>query len=186
MSWSQFKSYLLRHLPDDFVLVGWSMGGLYASRLAIEIPERIIHLINIASSPRFIKEDHWPGIDKSIFDGFFKNLTADPQQTISEFIGLQLKDQTYQYSHQFLPNTDSLKDGLTVLADWDLRQALSDFKKPASFLFGRLDAITPRTTMPVMQKLYPSFKYVMFSKAAHMPFLSHQDEFITTLETILT
>ncbi|ASQ45916.1 alpha/beta fold hydrolase [Legionella clemsonensis] len=184
MNWSQFKSELLQHLPEQFALIGWSMGGLYASRLANELSEQVTHLINIASSPRFIKEKNWPGVDENVFNNFFKNLTENPQQTISEFVNLQLKNQTYNYSPQFLPSIESLKAGLTILADWDLRESLFHFKKPTTYLFGRLDAITPSTTMGAMQKLYPLFNYVMFPKAAHMPFLSHQREFINTLETI--
>lgn len=185
MNWEEFKSELLKHLPEQFALIGWSMGGLYASRLATEIAEKVTHLINVASSPRFIKEDNWPGVDGNVFNGFLKNLTSNPQQTMSEFVSLQLKNQPYNYATQFLPEVDSLKTGLAILADWDLRESMRHFKKPTSYLFGRLDAITPRTTMATMQKLYPFFNYVMFPKAAHMPFLSDEKDFINTLETIL-
>lgn len=185
MTWEQFKHGLLQQLPQEFTVIGWSMGGLYATRLAIETPARVNHLVNIASSPRFIKEPDWPGVDKLVFDVFLSNLTVNPQQTISEFIRLQLKNQTYEYDNHLLPNTSSLEIGLKILAEWDLREPLHAFSRPASYLFGRLDAITSRATMPTMQKIYPSFNYVMFAKAAHMPFLSHQDEFIATLENLL-
>lgn len=185
MSWDVFKRNLLQQLPSSFSLVGWSMGGLFATRLAIEEPTRLKQLITISSSPRFIKDVGWPGVDKTVFEGFFTNLTSDPQQVISEFVQLQLKNQSYQYHNQQMPSPLSLQTGLRILADWDLREPLRYFDKPACFIFGRLDAITPRTTMAVMQKSYPQFEYLMFTKAAHMPFLSHQDEFITVLGRLL-
>ncbi|KTC86806.1 alpha/beta fold hydrolase [Legionella brunensis] len=185
MDWPHFKTDLLKHLPAHFAVVGWSMGGLFASRLALEIPERTTHLFNVASSPRFIKEENWPGVEPLVFDNFLRNLVTNPQQTISEFVGLQLQNQNYEYRDQILPDPVSLEAGLTILADWDLREQLYHFKKPTTYLFGRLDAITPRATMAVMQKNYPSFNYIMFSKAAHMPFLSHKEEFLTILESLL-
>ncbi|KTD23436.1 biotin operon repressor and biotin [Legionella lansingensis] len=194
MSWSDFKDRLLQQLPKQFVIIGWSMGGLFATKLAIEASEHIMHLINVASSPRFIKNENWPGIEKRVFSTFFKNLATNPQQTISEFIHLQLRTSRlhcskYQKNNyhpiEFQPQPEHLKTGLEILATWDLRHALHDFHKPASYLFGRLDAITPVATMDTMQQLYPAFNYVMLAKAAHMPFLSHQHEFIKCLEQLL-
>lgn len=185
MSWELFKKHLLQQLPEHFALVGWSMGGLFATRLAIEEPERVTCLLNISSSPRFIKEKSWPGVEQTILDSFFLKLASEPERTIAEFVGLQLKDQSYNYRSPLNPSVPGLEAGLKVLADWDLRQSLCLFTKPACFMFGRLDAITPRMTMVTMQKLYPAFDYVMFDKAAHIPFLSHQDEFIAILERIL-
>lgn len=183
--WGTFKESLLQQLPEQFAIAGWSMGGLFATRLALEASERVTHLLNITSSPRFIKENDWPGVEQSIFDGFFKNLTADPQGTITQFVGLQLKNQNYEYSQTLMPAPTSLQAGLNVLANWDLREPLRFFTKPTCFMFGHLDAITPRTTMAIMQKIYPNFDYVMFARAAHMPFMSHQDEFIKILEHLI-
>lgn len=183
-SWHEFKKKLLLQLPSQFALAGWSMGGLFASRLAIEEPNKICQLINIASSPRFIKEIHWPGINKSVFDRFLINLAQDPQETISQFVGLQLKNLSYQYKAK-LPSIVSLQNGLEILAQWDLRNKLSDFDRPTCFIFGHLDAITSRATMVAMQEIYPNFTYLMFKESAHIPFLSEQARFIDVLESLL-
>ncbi|MBA3535233.1 MAG: alpha/beta fold hydrolase [Tatlockia sp.] len=183
MEWELFKHKLLLELPDFFTIAGWSMGGLLAMRLALEEPQRITHLISISSSPRFIKENHWPGVDKTVLSNFLENLSKDPQTIIAQFVDLQLPKQSC-YQNQHMPELASLRTGLEILSEWDFRKSLANFDKPACFMFGRLDAITPRTTMAAMQKIYPNYDYVMFSKAAHMPFLSHQDEFITALDSV--
>ncbi|MDI9818802.1 MULTISPECIES: alpha/beta fold hydrolase [unclassified Legionella] len=185
MNWTDFKQNLLQQLPDCFASIGWSMGGLFATRLALEASERVSHLVNIASSPRFIREDNWPGVDKIIFNNFLNNLTGNPRQTLSQFIRLQSNNQDYIYPDESIPEVDSLQAGLEILANWDLRQSLAGFNKPTCYMFGNLDAITPRLTMPAMQKTYPDFHYILFKKAAHMPFLSHQDEFINQLKQVL-
>ncbi len=52
MDWEFFKKSLLIQLPNQFALAGWSMGGLFSMRLAIEEPDRVVNLLNICSSPR--------------------------------------------------------------------------------------------------------------------------------------
>jgi pimeloyl-[acyl-carrier protein] methyl ester esterase len=111
------------------------------------------------------------------------NLKSDPRSFLSEFVSLQLQNQTLSYQNQ--AESNALEAGLEVLEQWDLREPLRQFNKPTSYLFGRLDAITPARTMIRMKKIFPHFDYQLFDKAAHMPFLSHQDEFIRVLEQIL-
>jgi len=181
MEWTIFKEKLLSQLPDKFALTGWSMGGLYAMRLAIEAPERVASLLNITASPRFIMDDSWPGVRRSVFSEFYKKLATDVQATLNEFIGLQIDTNKMPLAPGYPPSSEGLESGLKILDFWDLREGLHDFDKPVCFMFGRLDPIVPIKTMQVMQQRYPDFHYVLFPRAAHMPFLSHRDEFIEKL-----
>jgi pimeloyl-[acyl-carrier protein] methyl ester esterase len=185
MDWEDFKYKLSEKIPQQFALAGWSMGGLFATRLALEKPQQVSYLINIASSPFFIQKKGWPGIKRSVFENIFRDLSKDPREVVSQFISSQSQNQSSNYCLEKIPALKSLKAGLDILINWDLREPLLHFNKPACFIFGRLDAITPRVLMTAMQKNYPNFEYVMFDKASHMPFLSHQNEFITVLERIL-
>lgn len=180
MDWQGFKDRLLATLPPQVAVSGWSMGGLYAMRLAIEAPERVSHLMVTASSPRFIRSADWPGVEKRVFDGFFDKLSQDPQQTLAEFITLQSRHAPPQ-AVSYQASVFALQQGLQVLNEWDLRDDLLQFSKPTCFAFGRLDAITPRLTLEAMVEKYPSFHYELFPKAAHMPFLSHQAAYLTML-----
>lgn len=161
------------------------MGGLYAMRLAIEEPERVSHLMVTASSPRFIRSAHWPGVEKQVFEGFLSNLSRDPEQTMRDFVTLQARHQSLMTLIPDKVSIEALQQGLEILKEWDLRDALLDYKKPACFVFGRLDAITPRLTMDAMVEKYPDFHYRLFQKAAHMPFLSHQDDYLQLLYEFL-
>ena len=186
MEWEPFKIKLLQQLPSNFAVAGWSMGGLFATRLAIEEPAHVSHLISIASSPRFIRESQWPGVDIEIFNGFYQDLARHPTRTLQQFMTLQLQGQPIPLSIiEQSPAVPSLQAGLELLLYWDLRQALTQLRLPAFYMFGRLDTITPRTTMAIMQKRYPHFDYYLFPKAAHVPFLSHQEEFINALDEFL-
>jgi pimeloyl-[acyl-carrier protein] methyl ester esterase len=185
MTWDRFKEELLKQLPDEFWLAGWSMGGLIATRLAIEAPHRVTHLVNIASSPYFIKDDTWPGINSDIFNTFYQNLTNNPAKTLNDFLNLQLQGQIVPLCSELPINQDGLQYGLDLLVHWDLRPQLNGLKMPVLYLFGRLDGIVPRKLMSIMQTRYPQFNYIMFSKAAHAPFLSHPNEFIAVLKDFL-
>jgi len=173
-------------LPASFAVIGWSMGGMFATRLAIEEPHRVTHLVNIASSPRFIADGDWPGVDREIFATFYDGLVTDPEKTLSQFIQLQRQGHlsSYAVAHR-RPSLVGLREGLDILVNWDLRQPLYELRQPVCYMFGRLDTITSRQILPTMQTSYPAFEYVLFPKAAHMPFLSHQQQFITALEGFL-
>ncbi|KTC93513.1 alpha/beta fold hydrolase [Fluoribacter dumoffii] len=180
MEWELFKKFLLEQLPKHFALIGWSMGGLYAIRLAVEEPDRVYKLINIASSPRFLYTDLWPGVSPEVFKKFYKQLFAKPESTLKEFMELNGLTSADRLKHlpERLPSPEGLQSGLNILESWDLREELSNFGNPAYFMFGRLDPIVPVKTMNSMQLNYPDFNYLLFKRAAHIPFLSHMDLFI--------
>ena len=186
MEWEPFKTKLLKQLPSNFAVGGWSMGGLFATRLAIEEPKRVSHMMSIASSPCFMREPKWPGVEVEIFKRFYQDLSIHPTTTLQQFMTLQLQGQPIPSSIlEQTPTVSGLQAGLKLLLNWDLRQDLTQLRIPALYMFGRLDAITPRTTMAIMQKIYPHFDYHVFPKAAHAPFLSHQEQFINVLEGFL-
>jgi pimeloyl-[acyl-carrier protein] methyl ester esterase len=178
MDWHTFKTFLLEFLSKEFAVAGWSMGGLYATRLAIEEPKRVLCLLNINSSPRFIADATWPGLSKEVFFHFYENLSQDMSKTLEDFIALQINNTNIPLSLGAPPSQEGLELGLDILGDWDLREGIKKLVQPTCYMFGRLDPITPVKTMQTMQQYYPDFKYVIFNKAAHMPFLSHPELFI--------
>jgi pimeloyl-[acyl-carrier protein] methyl ester esterase len=187
MPWDDFKIKLLAQLPPVFAVMGWSMGGLMAMRLAIEHPERVSYLFSIASSPRLIKGLGWPGIDASVFYEFSEKVALDSKKTLTQFIQIQhpsLNDE-HSLTKPYHTSDFALKSSLDILLHWDLRDALRLYPGKAAFVFGRLDSITPRTTLNAMKRHYPQFEYYLFEKAAHMPFLSHSEEFVDWLSEVL-
>lgn len=180
MDWCIFKEQLLAQLPKPFALVGWSLGGLYAQRLAIEEPFYVSHLMAVTSSPCFIADESWPALSKEVFNHFYNNLTLNPEKTLKEFVYLQLNKTKVPIELTHVPSQEGLMGGLNILEHWDLRQALKNYSNPTCFVFGRLDPIVPVKIMEQMKTSYPQFHYV-FLRSAHMPFLSHRELFIDEL-----
>ena len=188
LTWEEFKQLILARLPQNFAVLGWSMGGLFATRLALEEPKRITHLISVASSPKFVETHNWPGVKADILQKFYQQVCLDPRKTLGQFVQLQLRGQKQSTSFSYEPKIEQnaaqlngLKHGLDVLLTWDFRQDLHQLEIPTSYFFGYFDTITSRAIMQTMQNEYPQFNYKMFADAAHIPFLSHRCLFIDEL-----
>lgn len=180
MTWAQFVAQLLSVLPETFAVAGWSLGGLYAMRLAIEYPLRVERLISIGSAPRILAEPGWPLVQVDAFDAFSAKILANPAQTLSNFLRIQAPQQTFTFTPKRPLTLSALEAGLHILKTWDLRKSLTQVKS-ACFMFGRLDMIVPVAVCEVMKQQYPHFHYVVFQRAGHAPFLSHPTAFIEEL-----
>lgn len=187
MDWETFKSELLEKIPDNYIFLGWSLGGLYATKLVLEKIPGVTHLVNIASSPRFLEDVNWPGVEESILENFYDNLITDTDKTLVDFINLQLRLKSVEYNFKPTkkPSTKTLQSGLKALKNFDLRDDLNSIELPVCYCFGRLDSIVPVKVLNTMQKMYPKFNYLLFPKSAHAPFLSHSEQFINEITTFV-
>ena len=68
---------ILLQAPDKAIWIGWSLGGLVATHIAKEFPHRVEMLINVASSPCFVSQDDWPGMQLEVLEQFSQSLLMD-------------------------------------------------------------------------------------------------------------
>jgi pimeloyl-[acyl-carrier protein] methyl ester esterase len=185
MDWPTFKTQLLEEVTQPFHLAGWSLGGLYATRLAHEAPNSVRSLINIASSPCFLAKEHWPGLSKEVIETFHLKLSLNAQETLNDFVALQTKGLSVRPKMHQQPSERALEHGLEALSTWDLRDCLQALKIPVTYFFGRLDSIISIKTMHTLQKHYPHVRCELFKHSAHMPFLSHPEDFLARFKSAL-
>ncbi len=184
MSAMEFFSRLQTLLPSSYTLLGWSLGGVYAMKFAYLYPERVMNLINISSSPYFLLEENWTGIHPSVFTRFYQRYLRNPKQTIKEFIQVQTQHSVTTININFPEMGTDLESGLAILREWDLRNELIEFNHPVYFLLGKRDSIVPSGLAEALTKLCPDFHIELWQRAAHMPFLSHQKEFINYIREV--
>ena len=187
MSLDAMAERVLAQAPEQAIWLGWSLGGLVASQIALTHPQRVQALITVASSPCFCAQDDWVGIKPEILVGFQQQLSEDFQRTVERFLALQtLGTESARQDARALkstvlslpmPTVDALNGGLEILKTADLRQALTSLDKPFLRLYGRLDGLVPRKIVPQLDALWPQSESYLFAKAAHAPFISHPDEF---------
>ncbi|CND37022.1 pimeloyl-ACP methyl ester esterase BioH [Yersinia alsatica] len=187
MSLTDMADIVLQQAPPQALWLGWSMGGLVASQIALSHPERVQGLITVSSSPCFTAHAEWPGIRPEVLAGFEQQLSEDFQRTVERFLALQtlgtesarqdarlLKAVVLQ--HQ-MPEVDVLTGGLEILRTADLRQGLAICTVPFLRIYGYLDGLVPRKVASLLDSAWPETQSVVMKGAAHAPFVSHPDDF---------
>ncbi|WP_444912003.1 malonyl-ACP O-methyltransferase BioC [Microbulbifer sp. PAAF003] len=142
---------LYQQLPPSCVLVGHSLGGMLAVRLAsIAKQDKVLGLVTIAANACFVERDGWPGMAESTFKAFFDAFTSSPESTWERFCSLQARGDSSMRSllkdlkaQKPQINSDAWRGALCCLAELDNRQYLEHLSVPALHLFGDRDALVP-------------------------------------------
>ncbi|WP_251359132.1 pimeloyl-ACP methyl ester esterase BioH [Kangiella sp. TOML190] len=183
---------VLKVAPAKAHYLGWSLGGVVATNIALTQADRVAKLITVASSPKFVQSEDWPcGMKPNIMDSFCRFLEEDYQGTIIRFLAIQamgsetqkedirlLKDTVFVHG---TPATKALRDGLNMLSDVDLRQGLARLTMPRLRLYGRLDTLVPNKAAQAIQDIDPQSSFKVYPKASHAPFLTNRAEFTQDL-----
>ncbi|WP_326490332.1 pimeloyl-ACP methyl ester esterase BioH [Shewanella sp. AS16] len=181
---------LIARLPEQAIWAGWSLGGLVATRAALNYPHKIKALATIASSPCFMarEAESWPGIPPAVLAQFATQLGQDLPKTIERFLAIQamgtatakeeIKRLKALVLAKPLPSEQALAQGLGMLTEIDLRPELAKLELPWLRLWGRLDGLVPRRVTGLMPQHAGPLEEVVFAKASHAPFFSHQEEFV--------
>jgi len=157
---------------DRVLLVGWSMGGSVALRLACRHPEKIAGLVLLAATPRMMadKESGWDGMTPRRLEalsyglklthgaGFFGTPAGVPNPYESD-------------------DEANLERGLKYLLETDLRQELeqtfSGKRHPAvAILQSEKDGIVRPSNAAYLSRVFPSAKVTMLPGAEHAIALS--------------
>jgi pimeloyl-[acyl-carrier protein] methyl ester esterase len=191
----EMADLVLSAMPQKASLVGWSLGGLVASQIALSAPQRVEKLITVASSPCFTANDNWPGIRPDVLQGFQHQLSEDFQRTVERFLALQtLGSNSARQDARLLksivlnlpmPPAEVLNGGLEILRTADLRQSMTTLTLPVLRIYGALDGLVPRKIVPLLDALLPDSHSEIIEKAAHAPFISHPDAFCEIVERFL-
>ena len=182
---------VLENAPERAIWLGWSLGGLVASQIALNHPTRVQALVTVASSPCCSARDEWPGIKPEVLSGFQQQLSEDFQRTVERFLALQtLGTESARQDARALkqavlslpmPSSEALNGGLEILKTADLREPLTALDLPFLRLYGRLDGLVPRKIVPQLDAQWPQSESFIFDKAAHAPFISHPQAFCAPL-----
>lgn len=191
MSLDEMAQQVLDAAPQNAVWLGWSLGGLVASKIALDNPGRVSALVTVASSPCFSAHDAWPGIKPEVLAGFQQQLSEDFQRTVERFLALQtMGTETARQDARTLkqtvlslpmPDVEVLNGGLEILKTVDLREPLASLAVPHLRIYGYLDGLVPRKVVPLLDDLWPESASRVVAKAAHAPFISHPGEFSSAL-----
>lgn len=170
-------------IPDQGIVVGWSLGGLVAQKLMLINQTKYTGLVNIASTPRFIAGSDWPGISAELLAMFEHQLDRDYEKTLDRFLAIQamgsktarqdIKTIRQHIADYPRPSARALKEGLHILSTEDLRSEIGKISVPTLRIYGRLDSLVPTKGIEGISKLQPRAEAVVLPHASHAPFISH-------------
>ncbi len=163
----QFILELLRLLPDRAVYLGWSLGGMIASRIAADHPERVQALITLASNPSFVQRSDWPAaMPRSDFEGFVGRFMRNPLRGLKRFDLLQGQGEP--------SSPDSVlyaAEPQVAVLNWldllDNRSAVCQVTCPTLCLFAEHDALVPARVCENVKALNPDFVTRVIACAGH-------------------
>jgi len=178
------------------IYVGWSLGGLVATEMELRFPEKVLALITVASTPRFIEEKVqveeniqviWPGIKANVLAAFHQQLQVNIEKTIDGFLKIQamgsphirqdIKKISQLVFQQKMASQATLDQSLTLLESSDYRHTLQNVTQPFLRLYGHADSLVPKIVIEKVNELAPKSDVYIFKQASHAPFISHADDF---------
>lgn len=173
-------------LPNPALWAGWSMGGLVALHQALDRPQQVRGLIEIAESPRLLSAADWPqGIAPDVLVEFGAWLRRDYRRAIERFLALELigarnaqstlRDLKTRVFERGEPAMRVLIEGLRVLETADLRTRLHELAMPSLWIAGRRDRLISSAAMRWSARQSPQGDFVEID-SGHAPFLSHPVE----------
>ena len=175
-------------LPERTAVCGWSLGGQVALEMASLYPEKVSHLVLVATTPCFTIKDEWPwAVEREVLLEFAAALESDCDGTLKRFVALQargddavktvlkrLRECLYAKGR---PSAEVLRAGLGLLLETDLRDRAAAVKTPTLLLHGERDMLTPVGAARWLAERMPDARLNVLPGAAHAPFLSHPGKF---------
>lgn len=191
-----FAQQVTEAAPSPAAWLGWSLGGMVATQVALGTPAQVEKLILVASSPRFVTADDWPyAMDPAVLAGFAQALHQDYRGTLERFLALQAapgaagRDTLRQLRETLLrfppPGSRALDDGLALLQSADLRTRYPMLRCPTLSIFGQQDRLVPAAVTPAVKALLPNAQVEIIKGSGHAPFISHPQDFLALVTTFL-
>ena len=180
---------LSARFTGPLAVCGWSLGGQVALRWAMRQPQQVNRLVLVASTPCFVQRPDWTcAMAAETLAEFDAALRKDYAQTLRRFLALQVRGSEQERvllatlrSALFSrgePDLNALQSGLDILRDCDLRSALPGVKQAALVIAGERDTLTPQPAAQYLASHLPNARLASIKGAAHVPFLSHPEQFL--------
>lgn len=183
---------LAARFAEPLDVCGWSLGGQIALRWAMRRPSQLRRLALVSSTPCFVQKPGWPSaMAQDTLAAFADALRQDHALTLRRFLALQVRGSDDErellarlrnmLQSRGAPDPAALQSGLCVLRDTDFREELMHVLQPTLVIAGSRDTLTPPDASRYLACSMPNARLAEIGRAAHAPFLSHRDEFVTLI-----
>lgn len=175
---------LMKLLPVNTILVGWSLGGMASIRLATRSIHNVATVILLASTPCFVNKQDWPhGVDKWQLNRMSRQLqtSAGTHKVLRDFCTIVAMGDRHpkktavrlqSFLHSGDPDRKCLLHGLEVLGNDDLRSDIKRLTCRLVMLLAENDRLIARSAGAAMKELCPSLQLDFIPQTGHAPFIS--------------
>ncbi len=121
-------------------ILGWSLGGMVAIKMAAHYPDKVASLCLVDSLPKVMADANYPqGLKRLAFADMVAQFETNYQQSMGQFLGLQMMyaaKETRRQVENLLPTIAAggtptgLRAALAALLAADLRQIYHSFAAP--------------------------------------------------------
>jgi len=170
-------------VPGPAAWLGWSLGGLLATRAAMTAPGNVTALVTLASNPCFVRKPDWQSaMLAALLETFSAELAEDYERTLGRFLSLQVRGserasavlktlRTTLLAHG-PPDTAALAAGLEILRTTDLRPGMPAIECPMLMIMGERDTLVPLNAGREAAGLCRDARLAVIDGAGHAPFLA--------------
>jgi pimeloyl-[acyl-carrier protein] methyl ester esterase len=171
-------------------LLGWSLGGQVALRLAPLLGKGLRRLLLVASTPCFTAREGWTaGLPAVQVKAMARGLKRRYRETLDDFFAGQfqagevsssrleeIRVFTAPGSGSVLPSSETALAALETLQTVDLRGDFSRVEAPTLVLHGEGDRIIPPDAGRYLAANLPQGRFAGLADAGHAPFLSRPEQ----------
>ncbi len=171
-------------------LLGWSLGGQVALRLAPLLGKSVGRLLLVASTPCFTAREGWSaGLPAVQVKAMARGLKRRYRETLDDFfarqfLGDEVSARRLEEIRAFaapdvgevLPGEETAQAALETLQTVDLREELSGVEAPTLVLHGEGDEIIPPDAGRYLAAHLPQGRFVGLAGTGHAPFLSRPEQ----------
>jgi 3-oxoadipate enol-lactonase len=156
---------------NDAAICGVSVGGLIAQAFAVNYPERVRALVLCDTGAKIATAEAWQQrIDKVRADGVASLVQMTMERWFCAGFRLRCALDVRGYSLMLRQTSaDGYAGTCAALRDTDLRQAVTQIKKPTLVLCGAEDIGTPPELGRELAGLIPNAQFYLIDNAAHLP-----------------
>lgn len=184
-------------LPDSAVL-GWSMGGQVALKLAVNRKLSVSRLLLVSTTPCFCQKQNWRhGLPLAQVRIMGKQLQRAYLKTLGEFFDLQFAEEDISPGRRRELLGLSVRDSrpqasedcikaLNVLVAEDIREIVSEIDLPVMILHGTKDRIIPCDAGSYLAENIKHAQMHLIDDVGHAPFMSCPAECVRIWRSFLS
>ncbi len=192
---------VLSRAPDKAHWAGWSLGATIAIAAAVAHPERFLKLQLVSTTPRFLNGTDWEwGVDSKPYEALANDFDRDYEKAVNRFLLLQVATNNrtqFRESRKLIqelsqatyhcnpPSRQTLRGGLRILSETDLRPVLAGLKIETQVIAGRSDRVVPVEASRYLFSQLPLGHSLHVFESGHLPFLQAPAKYIKALSTFV-